>query len=81
MSDFDVGFSGIYRSVVRYFGKNSTMTICKNIYLDCFRDNDILFNIERKSYYVLSPIIIKLTDQYYKCLLVVKGEIIFSKRL
>ena len=56
------------------------LSMCKNIYVDCFRDNDFLFIIERKSYYVPSPIIIKLTDQYYKGLSVVKGEIIFSER-
>lgn len=78
--NFDVGFSGIYRIIVRYFGKNCTMTMCKNIYVDCFRDNDFLFIIKRKSHYVPSPIIIKLTDQYYKGLPVEKGEIIFSGR-
>lgn len=78
--NFDVGFSGIYRIIVRYFNNKCTMIMCENIYVDCFRDNDFLFIIKRKSHYVSSPIIIKLTDQYYKGLPVEKGEIIFSER-
>lgn len=69
MSDFDVGFSGIYRIVVRYFGKNITMIIFKNVYVDCIG----------KSYYVSPSIIIKLNNRYYKDLQFSKEKLFLMK--